>query len=134
MRVEYIPVDGNRWIAAKLINRAGKATGKNSSCWKIQTINKGEPKVSDFNRDVQKWRELTSILSDDDCSSEEQGVENIAEVESTAETVNVCQVLSSQINSEANRAKKLELQNWVKEDDYDEVIDEGQRHFRMLGC
>ena len=85
MRVEYIPVDGNRWIVAKLIDRAGKATGKYSSCWKNQTIHKVEPKVLDFDRDVQKWRELTSILSDDNCSSEEQGVENIAEVEYTAE-------------------------------------------------
>ena len=85
MRVEYIPVDGNRWIVAKLIDRAGKATGKYSSCWNSQTIHNIEPKVLDFDRDVQKWRELTSILSDDDCSSEEQGVENIAEVEYTAE-------------------------------------------------
>ena len=61
MRVEYIPVDGNRWIAAKLINRAGKATGKYSSCWNIQTIHKGEPKILDFDGDVQKWRDLTSI-------------------------------------------------------------------------
>ena len=45
MHVEYIPVDGNRWIATKPINRAGKATGKYSSCWNIQTIHKGEPKV-----------------------------------------------------------------------------------------
>ena len=104
MCVEYIPVDGNKWIAAKLINRAGKATGKYSFCWNIQTIRKGELKVLDFERDVQTWRELTSILSDDDCSSEE--------VEST---VTVCQVLSSQIDSEVTRAKQLELQNWVKE-------------------
>ena len=131
MRVEYIPVDGNRWIAAKLINRAGKGTGKYSSCWNIHTIHKGESEVLVFDRDVQKWRELTSILSDDDCSSEEQGVENLAEVESTAETVNVCQVLSSQIDSEVTRAKQLELQNWAREDVYDEVIDQGQRHISV---
>ena len=57
MRVEYIPVDGNRWIAAKLINIAGKATKKYSSCWNIQTIHKGDPKVLDCDKDVQKWRE-----------------------------------------------------------------------------
>ena len=68
-------------------------------------------------------------MSDDD-SSEEQGVENIAEVES-AGTVNVCQVLSSQIDSEVTGAKQLELQNWVKEDIYDEVIDQGQRHISV---
>ena len=131
IHVEYIPVDGNRWIAAKLINRAGKATGWYSSCWNIQTIHKGEPKVLDFDKDVQKWRELTSILPDDDCNSEEQGVENVAEVEFTAEIVNVCQVLSSQIDSEVTRAKQLELQNWVKEDVYDEVIDQGQRRISV---
>ena len=69
-------------------------------------------------------------MSDDDCSSEEQGVENIAEVES-AGTVNVCQVLSSQTDSEVIGAKQLELQNWVKEDIYDEVIDQGQRHISV---
>ena len=70
-------------------------------------------------------------MSDDDCNSEEQGVENIAEVEFTAETVNVCQVLFSQIDSEVTRAKQLELQNWVKENVYDEVIDQGQRHISV---
>ena len=69
--------------------------------------------------------ELISILSDDDCSGQEQGAENIAEVESTTERVNVCQVLSSQIDSEVTGAKQLELQNWVKEDVYDEVTDQG---------
>ena len=70
-------------------------------------------------------------MSDDDCSSEEQGVENIADAEFTAETVNVCQVLSSPIDSEVTGAKQLELQNWVKEDVYDEVIDQGQRHISV---
>ena len=105
---EYIPVDGNRWIAAKLINRAGKATGWYSSCWSIQTIHKGEPKVLDFDKDVQKWRELTSTLPDDDCNSEEQGVENVAEVEFTAETVNVCQVF----NLLKLTVKSLEQSSW----------------------
>ena len=131
MCVEFTPVDGNRWIAAKLINRAGKATGIYSSCWNIQTYHKGEPKVLDFDKDVQKWIELTSIVSDNDCSSEEEGVENTAEVESTAEIANVCQVLPSQIDSEVTGAKQLELQNWVKEDVYDEVIDQGQRHISV---
>ena len=72
---------------------------------------------------------LTSIVLDGDCSIEEQGVEeNIAEVDSTAETVNVCQVFSSPIDSEVTRAKQLELKNWVKEDVHEEVTDQGQRH------
>ena len=58
-------------------------------------------------------------------------MENKAEVESAAETVNVCQVLSSQIDSEVTRTKQLELQNWVKEDVHDEVIDQGQRHISV---
>ena len=40
-------------------------------------------------------------------------------------------MLSSQIDSEVTRAKQLELQNWVKEDVYDEVIDQGQRHISV---
>ena len=65
-------------------------------------------------------------MSDELCSSGEQGVENTAEVESASETVNVCQVLSSQTDSEVTRAKQLKLQNWMKEDVYDEVTDQGQ--------
>ena len=110
------------------IEQAKKATKKYSSCWNIQTIHKGEPKVLNFNRNVPKWRMLTSIVLDGNCSIEEQGVENIAEVDSTAETVNVCQVLSSPIDSEVTRAKQLELKNLVKEDVHEEVTDQGQRH------
>ena len=44
------------WIAAKFRNRAGKESYKKySSCWNIQTIHKGEPKVLNFNRNVPKW-------------------------------------------------------------------------------
>ena len=55
----------------------------------------------------------------------------MAEVELTAETVNVCHVLSSQIDSEVTGAKQLELQTWVKEDVYDEVIDQSERHISV---
>jgi transposase InsO family protein len=89
--------DGEKFTA-KVISRAGKASGIHSHCYNIQRDSSGEVEWIDLVRQVEKWRQLPDEA----------------------------EVLVSGNDSRTIEAKEAELKNWKDNDVFVEVKDEGQ--------
>ena len=95
-RIECYSEDGNKFIA-KVISRAGKATGAHKHAYNIEQES-GDVSWIDLSKHVEKWRELP-----DD--------EEILVVNNSGDTLS---------------AKKAEIDNWKCNEVYEEVEDSGQ--------
>jgi hypothetical protein len=100
-RIEYYDQHGNRNIA-KVISRAGKATGQYNFCYNIRKTD-GNVEWIDLYRNIQKWRPI----NDD------------------------CEVLFSSVDDRAYQSKLEELANWKDNDVFQEVDDVGQRSISL---
>ena len=110
MRVKYLPCDSEEWKTAKVVSRAGKATGMYRNWLNIHDDD-GEEKSIDWRSGVRQWAEEPQ-----NCTSSNLTLENNEVFLSTSnlEDRNVMQ------------AKSLELDNWKKFKVYEEVPNRGQ--------
>ena len=98
--IEYTPVGSDVKLSAKVIGRAGKATGVYGNCFNIQS-DEGDIRWIDFERGVKEW----SI---------------------TDPSSNTTLLASSHDSSKVTEAKIAEMENWKRNGVYEEVIDDGQ--------
>ena len=103
MMIEYRENDTDAWKKVKVIQRAGKATGKYRTHWNVD----GEDGIHEINTDVVEWKE-TSDENDN------------------ANVIYKCQMVSAEIDKATSNAKQKELENWIKNEVYEEVEDSGQ--------
>ena len=96
-RIQFVDKEGENCVA-KVVSRAGKATGQYKYCYNIEKTN-GDQEWIDLYRNVQKWR---SMPNDND-------------------------VLITCNNDNVHRAKMKELVNWKENEVFDEVEDNDQK-------
>ena len=113
--------DENDWRDMKVINRAGKATGRNKYLMNV-ILEDGEPFWLDFQNGVCEWK-----IMDVESNQETDG-DYVVEDENVAEDENTSyeDVMIASSNHEMELAKKRELQSWVDNKVYTQVLDRGQ--------
>ena len=104
--------ENDEWVSAEVLSRAEKATGKYKSHWNI--------KNSDCTIVEKNFEQFKDWQTTDET--------NISE---TAITNEISNIFLSEMTKETDEAKARELENWVKEKVYEEVIDEGQNSISM---
>ena len=98
LRIKGIMRDSGELVSGKLISRAGKATGQYKNCFNLQKDSDGDIQWIDLEKDLLEYE----VISD--------------EVEMVV-LFNTDSVME---------AKRSEMNNWVKNDVYEEVENEGQ--------
>ena len=101
--IKYRNKNEDEWKTAKVINRAGKATGKYKNCWNIRDHDSGD--VKEIDTGVIEWK----------------NVENPHETE-----FNLCETYLSEVDKVTEAAKLQELESWKREEVYEIVDDVGQ--------
>ena len=101
--VRYRTHDADQWIEGKVLSRSGKATGKYKNNWNVENTD-GKIVDLNFEKDIDVWEYS----------------------ETDVEEINLCNVFTSELDNEKERAKHNELQNWINENVYEEVDDVGQ--------
>lgn len=110
LEIEYLSKD-DKWIPANIVSRAGKATGKYKDHWNIERLDDNSIGELDFNQ-ISEWRIRSSPLDEQD---------------DVCLAFDMPRVFLSEVNDDVLNAKLKELENWIKEDVYQEVTDDGQK-------
>lgn len=97
-RIKGIHADTGEWITAKVLSRAGKATGRYKNCYNIEKDSDGTIIWMDLEKDFTEWKAV-----DDDT-----------------------EVLIMSNNDSVMVAKEVEMKNWIDNDVFIEVEDSGQ--------
>ena len=105
-KIMYKLADDDEWISARVLSRAGKVTGKYSHHWNILNSGEDSPSELNFATPDLEWK--------------------FHQADTSTDEINLCDVYLSHVNKEVEDAKSKELQTWVKEGVYEEVLDEGQ--------
>ena len=98
--VKYKTPTENKWNEAKLISRAGKATGMYKNAWNI--ISDGAHKVIDFDRDTTDWKIETTILPDSETKPSET-------LTMESEEIQFDSIFLTDLEMETQNAKSREL-------------------------
>ena len=106
-RVKFLPKDSDEWQTVTIHSRAGKATGKYSSCRNIEYEN-GHISAIDWDNDVEEW---TPIVERD-------------EVQEPSEIMMACEDVTQ---TELEKAKDEELKSWKRFAMFEEVPNRGQK-------
>ena len=115
--VKYKTPTENKWNEAKLISRAGKATGMYKNAW--NTISDGAHKVIDFDRDTTDWKIETTILPDSETKPSET-------LTMESEEIQFDSIFLTDLEMETQNAKSRELDSWKQQNVYAEVENTGQ--------
>ena len=98
-RIEGYMVENNEKVNIIILSRAGKATGKYRTCFNIRDESNNTTGWIDVNKDIYNWR----IVRD------------------TEEVMITCS------NDECMKAKRAEMKNWIDNDVFEEVENQGQK-------
>ena len=105
----------SEWKKLNVISKAGKATGKNKYLMNV-VVEEGEPFWLDFEYGVTEWQTNESEPTSD--TGQTTGFEHTSEDEQN--------VMISSSDIELNVAKKKELNEWLENEVYTQVVDKGQ--------
>ena len=123
--IKYKLSSSSDWETAKILNHAGKATGKYSNCSNISD-EYGEQKSIDLSK-VKQWKvtkesEVTSRNEDDLLKR----LSNLSLNEINDDETQIHDTLIANNKSQQTEARLKELEQWKREEVYDEVTDVGQ--------
>ena len=104
-KIMYKTQDDDEWTRVTVVSRAGKATGKYKHNWNVLKDGEEVPVELDFENQVYEWK-FQDLYSTDE--------------------IQQCEIYLAQVNKEVDDAKHMELENWKREEVYEEVSDEGQ--------
>ena len=107
MNIDFRNDDG-QWISGRVLGRAGKSTGKYSAHWNVERFDNNVVEELNFDQ-ISNWKE-------------------VEESEKVYVSYNFPQIFLTEINTELEAAKEIELKNWMLEKVYEEVLDEGQSY------
>ena len=120
--IVYRTVDDENWKKCKVLSRTGKATGIYKHFWKVLKEGESLPCEIDFEKDVAEWKFENIQQEVKSLGESNSGFVQDAVIEETRQN----EVYISHVNQEVMNAKMLELNNWIKENVYEAVPDEGQ--------
>ena len=113
MEIEFKALDSEEWKRGKIHSRAGKVGGKYENHWNL--IENGV--IEEMNFENFHWRPFESEESDELSDPEEHA---------GSEEILLCETYVSEVDQETMKAKNTEHNNWLREDVYEEVNDNGQ--------
>ena len=130
LEIEMKSEDSDQWLKAKVISRAGKATGKYRYRWNV--LENGS--INEIDLEKTDWREtdqsdvenLGGELHDEDHDTDVEDSDNDEDHDTDTEEVNLCETYLSHVDQQTMTAKQAEHENWIREDVYEEVDDIGQ--------
>ena len=101
--VKFQPVNSNTWMTATILSKGGKATGRNKDYLNVKVVGEDDPRGIHWDSHVQEWETVDAV-------------ENVLLLTKTSE-----------LSEKVIKAKDAEVQNWIRNNVFTKVEDNGQR-------